>query len=206
MPDLINLFPESNYVLNPNTCIDQDLRQIFCGPTQTAWDAATKLNMGQLAQGRKNCVIWGTETIHFFQRFKIPAGIKSMYARFVAKIRPQKEETHCVRLTSGSNIVDYTGTFSNPTAKITMSKLLLNSVASTPVARFMNTNIKYFYLNNPMLRYDYMHISIAVIPQEIINAYNLLPLFNTSHVLIENWKVMYGLPQAINIAHDQLAQ
>ena len=53
---------------------------------------------------------------------------------------------------------------------MTTTKLLLNSFVSTPGAKFMTSDIKYFYLNTPMSQYEYMRISITLIPQDIIDA------------------------------------
>ena len=41
-----------------------------------------------------------------------------------------------------------------------------------------------------MLQYKYMRISITMINQDIINAYNLLPLVNNGHLLIKICKGM----------------
>ena len=58
-----------------------------------------------------------------------------------------------------------------------------------------------------MTRYKYIKLPIKVIPSEIINQYNLLPLVHTDdHVYIEIRKGMYSLPQASCIANDQLQQ
>jgi hypothetical protein len=80
----------------------------------------------------------------------VPADRKVTYGRIVATIRPQKSETHRVRLTVGGNLIDYPGNVSTPTADMTTAKILFNSVISTPDARFMCTDVKDFYLNTPM--------------------------------------------------------
>ena len=71
-----------------------------------------------------------------------------------------------------------------------MTKLLLNSFASIPGAKFTTSEIKYFYMKTLMLQYKYMRISITMINQDIINAYNLLPLVNNGHLLIKICKGM----------------
>ena len=60
----------------------------------------------------------------------------------------------------------------------------------------MGIDIKDFYLNNAMSRYEYMRIPISQIPQKIIDMYNLTPLIHNGAVHVEIRKGMYGLPQA----------
>ena len=43
-----------------------------------------------------------------------------------------------------------------PTADLLTVKLLLISIISTPNAKFTTMDIKDFYLNTPMARYEYM--------------------------------------------------
>ena len=53
---------------------------------------------------------------------------------------------------------------STDTADITTAKILFNSILSTENARFLGLDIKNFYLNNDMEIYEYMKISIDIIP------------------------------------------
>jgi hypothetical protein len=57
-----------------------------------------------------------------------------------------------------------------------------------------------------MSRYEYMRLSINIIPQEIIEAYNLMPFVHNGHVYIEIQRGMYGLPQAGIIANQLLTR
>ena len=63
-----------------------------------------------------------------------------------------------------------------PTDGLTTSKLLFNSVISTPLEKFLRIDIKYFYLCTPLNRYKYMHLPLTIIPDKIIKKYNLLTL------------------------------
>ena len=85
-----------------------------------------------------------------------------------------------------------------------MNKILLNIVVSTLGAKFMTRNIKYFYLNTPMLWYKYMRISITMNPQDIINSYNILPLIKNVHFLVKILKGIYDLNQYGKIAHNYI--
>jgi hypothetical protein len=57
-----------------------------------------------------------------------------------------------------------------------------------------------------MESFEYMRIPITLIPQEIIDQYNLLPLVSDGHVYIEVQKGMYGLPQAGILANQLVAR
>ncbi len=71
----------------------------------------------------------------------------------------------------------------------------------------MTLDIKNFYLNTPMARYEYVRIKIEDIPDEIIKQYNLREKTDTDgYVFIEVSKGMYGLPQAGILAQQLLEQ
>ena len=56
-----------------------------------------------------------------------------------------------------------------------------------------------------MEHYEYMKLPIDVILDKIIDQYNLRPLVHSNdHACIEIRKGMYGLPQAGQIANNQL--
>ncbi len=55
-----------------------------------------------------------------------------------------------------------------PTADLLTVKLLLNSIISTPNAKFTTMDIKDFYLNTPMARYEYMRLQLADMPEDVI--------------------------------------
>jgi hypothetical protein len=67
-------------------------------------------------------------------------------------------------------------------------------------------DIKNFYLNTPLTRFEYMVINISSIPQEIIDEFRLLELAHDGRVYIEIQKGMYGLPQAGILANKLLQQ
>lgn len=55
-----------------------------------------------------------------------------------------------------------------------------------------------------MARYEYMKISIDIIPEDIIIRYKLKEKVHNGYVYVEIRKGMYGLPQAGKIANDDL--
>jgi hypothetical protein len=142
--------------------------------------------------------------MHFIPISDLPSDRKATYLRIVADYKPHKAEPNRIRFTVGGNRIDYPGKVSTPTADLATVKILLNSVLSTPNARFMTIDIKDFYLNTPMDRYEYMRIPVKDIPPAIMEHYNLRPLIHNHHVLVEIRKGMYGLPQAGILANERL--
>jgi hypothetical protein len=114
------------------------------------------------------------------------------------------KNTRHICFTVGGNNVDYSGDISTKTAGLTTTKSLINSVISTPGTRSCAFNIKDFYLNTPMERYEYMQIPVHQIPQAIFERYNLQELTHKDHVYVEIRKSMYGLPQAGILANKLL--
>jgi hypothetical protein len=84
------------------------------------------------------------------------------------------------------------------------AKLLINSTIPTPNAEFYGIDLANFYLMMPMLEYGYMRLQLELIPDKIINKYNLCDLINDQEwVYIKFWMGMYSLPQA-GILADKL--
>jgi hypothetical protein len=97
----------------------------------------------------------------------------------------------------GGNCIDYPWNKSTTTADLTTEKLLFNSTISTPGASFYGINLANVYFNILMERYEYMRLRLDIVPQEIIDKYNLTKIVNADGwVYVEICKGMYGLPQA----------
>lgn len=142
--------------------------------------------------------------MHFIKYSDMPPGRKATYLRIVVADRPLKTATKRVRFTVGGNQIDYPGVVSTKTADLTTVKCLLNSVISTPGARFATGDIQDFYLNTPMERFEYMRIRVDLIPECIMQQYNLHDKVHRGYIYVEIRKGMYGLPQAGRIANDRL--
>ena len=119
---------------------------------------------GQLAKGVGTRTKTGTETIEFIKKSQVPQGKTVTYARVVAELRPQKSEPERVRITVGGNLIDYPGDKRTPTTEITTIKMHLNSVVSTPEAKYFCTYFHNFYLKTITEGPDYMRIKIKLIP------------------------------------------
>jgi hypothetical protein len=134
--------------------------------------------------------LYNTNTIIFIQRSNIPKGRKVTYGSFVVDIKDHKEEKERTRLTVGGDHIEYPGDKSTRTAGLTTSKILINSFISTLGAKFLVIEIKQFYLNTPLGRFEYMVINLLSIHQETINKYDLLNLAQDGNVYIDIQKDM----------------
>jgi len=77
------------------------------------------------------------------------------YGLITTLIRPEKiSEPNQTRLVAGRDRVHYPGDAGTPTADLLTVKLLIYSIISTTGAKFMTMDIKDFYLNSPMARYE----------------------------------------------------
>ena len=107
----------------------------------------------------------------------------------------------------GGNLLDFTGNLSASTASVATEKCVFNSVVSTPGARCLLADIKYFHLNNILPDLEFIRIPLKIVPQEIIDAYNLTTLVEDQgwiYMRIENF--MYVLKQAGIIANQELVK
>jgi hypothetical protein len=194
----------ANAVIDPSTGAMLEYAQLRKGEDADIWLRSFGNEIGRLAQGYAPYTKSGSDTLFFIAHSDKPADRKATYMRVVASIRMNKEETHRVRCTVGGDKVDYPGKVSTPTAELTTVKIHLNSVISTPGARYATLNVKDFYLGTPIQRYEYMRIPVHLIPPDLMLQYNLEPLIHNGHVMIEIRKGMYGLPQAGLLAQLQL--
>ncbi len=126
----------------------------------------------------------GTNTIFFIQKGQVPRDRAKdvTYGLITTLIRPEKiEEPNRTRLVAGGDRVHYPGDAGMPTIKI-----LLNSIISTPNAKFMTMDIKNFYLN-----------TLSDMPEDVIAQYKLNEIATLEgYIYCEIQKGMYSLPQA----------
>jgi len=118
----------------------------------------------------------GTNTIVFIKKNQVPQDRAKdvTYGLITCLVQPEKiDEPNRTRLVAGGDRVHYPGDAGTPTANLLTVKLLLNSIISTPNAKFMTMDIKDFYLNTPMTRYEYMRLRLADMPKDVIVHYKL---------------------------------
>jgi hypothetical protein len=66
----------------------------------------------------------------------------------------------------GGNLINYPDDVGTPTANLLLIKILLNSVISTPGAKFATADISNFYLMSPLMkRPEYAKIRLSDIPE-----------------------------------------
>jgi hypothetical protein len=94
--------------------------------------------------------LYKTNTIRCIRRSDIPKGQKVTYGSFVVDIKDHKEEKERTRLTVGGDQIEYPGEKSTGTAGLATAKILINSVISTPSAKFLVIDINNFYLSTPL--------------------------------------------------------
>jgi hypothetical protein len=149
----------------------------------------------------------GTNTIFFIHKNEIPLDRRKdvTYDRIVCTVRPEKDDPNRTRLTVGGNLINYPGDCGTPTADLLTVKLLLNSVVSTPGAKFMTIDISNFYLMTPLDRYEYIKMKIENFPEDVIAHYNLREKVTPDgYVYVECRRGMYGLPQSGILAQELL--
>jgi hypothetical protein len=160
--------PMANSVINEDTGASLEYRHLIQDDsTFPVWNKAAANEFGRLAQGFGGR-LEGSNTIFFIPHQAVPKGKIITYGRFVVDIRPNKSETHRVRLTVGGNLIQYPGDVSTLSADITTSTYLWNSTISTEGAKYTCLDVTNVYLGTPMESFEYMRIPIKLIPQEII--------------------------------------
>jgi hypothetical protein len=88
---------------------------------------------------------------------------------------------------------------------MTLFKISVKSIISTPYAKCFMMDIKDFYLNTPVKRPEYMRLKISDIPDEIIEQYNLKSLVTLAgYIYCKINRRMHGLPQPGLIAQELL--
>ena len=201
--------PLFNAVTHPVTGAQCEYRHLSNGQDRgqcpIVWISSFANELGRLVQGVGNRIS-GTNTIHFIPFSLVPYNKHPIYDRIVSDIRPHKQEVERIRLTVNGDTISCPYDINTAVADLTTVKIYFNSVISTPSARFMEADIRNFYLNNDIPPPEYMRLPIKIIPLEIIKEYNLLPLVHNDFIYIHIDKSMYGLPQARKIAHDALIQ
>jgi hypothetical protein len=199
----------ANEIFNEDMGKLMKYRQLITHPKyREVWFHSSANEFGRLAQGVGGC-IQGTNTIFFIHKHQVPTDRWKdiTYAKFVCELKPNKAEVHRTRLTVGGDKVHYPGNVGTPTTDLTLVKMHINSIISTPGARYMTLDVKNFNLNTPMARYEYVRIKIDDIPEEIIVEYNLCKKATSDgHVYVKIQKGMNGLPQAGILAQQLLEQ
>jgi hypothetical protein len=153
-----------------------EYRHLVANPkTRATWLQSYGNEIGRLAQGMPGRNT-GTNTIVFIHKNQVPRDRVTdvTYGLITTLVRPEKiDEPNRTRLVARGDRVHYPGDAGTPTADLLTVKLLINSIISTSGAKFMTMDIKDFYLNTPMARFEYMRLRITDMPDDVIAHYNL---------------------------------
>jgi hypothetical protein len=193
-------------VMDSDTGDMLEYRHLLKNPKyRETWSKAFGKEIGRLAQGQEG-VVEGTDALHFIDYNEIPRDRRKdvTYARICADYRPEKSDPNRIRITVGGNLVNYPGDVGIKTADLLTVKLMLNSVISTPGAKFISMDISNFYLMAPMDRPEYVRMNLSDFPDEIIEEYNLREKAKDGCVIAECKRCVYGLPQAGILANKYL--
>ena len=85
-------------------------------------------------------------------------------------------------------------------------KLQINSILSTPDAKYACYDISNFYLGMPLDHPEYVCIQLSTILQEFIDKYDLTKYAHNGWIFFEIIKGVYGLKQAGKLANDLLTE
>jgi hypothetical protein len=143
--------PLANAVLDPSSGEFLEHRQICRDPRyKTVWDTSYTNKLGRLCQGigegpkPGTKQVDGTNTFFLINYDNIPAHKKKpiCHTKVVCKVRPEKDDPDCTRITIGGSIICYPGDVGTNTASLELIKILLNSVLSRKGARFSTIDLK----------------------------------------------------------------
>ena len=94
-------------------------------------------------------------------------------------LKLDKDEKYIIRLTIGGSHIIYTYDISTPTTELTNVELLLNSVISTSKVKFMTLDTKTVYLSKDIPKYEYICITLTIVPHNIIDQFKLQDIATT---------------------------
>jgi hypothetical protein len=129
----------ANAVIDPTTRRVLSYEDLIKDPkTRDLWSNAMTKELARLAQGLDE-LTEGTSTVFYMSHEEInniPKDHTITYARTVIAFRPQKANPNRVRITVGENLITYPAEVTTRTADMVTSKILWNSVVSTPGAKY----------------------------------------------------------------------
>ena len=160
-PPSLPITPLASSIIHSDTGIVYEYHDLIKQPKcMVVWMQSFSNKPGCLTQG--NAMTTGTDTIFFIQKSCIPQGCTVTYGRIVVAYHPQKANPYQTWLTIGRDCIHYPHDASTSTAYITTVKLLVNSIISTPNARFLTLDIKNYYLGTPLDNMNTFSLTISI--------------------------------------------
>jgi hypothetical protein len=139
--DIINLPETANAVICPETGKSLKHQELINKlKYKIKWMRSTANEINRL---------YNTNTIRFIRRSEIPKERKVTYGSFVVDIKDHEEEKERTSLTVGGDHIEYPGDKSTRTAGLTTTRILINSVISTPSAKFLVIDINFYIFEHP---------------------------------------------------------
>ena len=93
---------KDNAIVHPISVLSLEYRHPITGNEKFTWRRYFANELGQLSQGIRT--IKGTNTVFFIPKHKVPFTTKKVtYGKIVCDIKPDKVETHRIRITVGVN-------------------------------------------------------------------------------------------------------
>jgi hypothetical protein len=148
------------------------------------WDNYNYNEYVRLFQGHKGGVK-GTITCFVIKHNCVPKGHMPTFAKLICAYRPHKSEPHWVRMPVGGNIVDYPGEVAANTSNLPVTKSIINIIIYTEDALYMNMDINNYYLGNPLGLCEYIKIAVSMVPDMIMEEYNLYDLIHNGNLYVE---------------------
>ena len=90
------------------------------------------------------------------------------YTSVVCEVRPGKKDMNQTRITICRTHVCFPGYFGTNTASLDFFKLTINNILSIAEAKYVYSDIDFFYFSTPLGRPEYVKIQLTKISQKII--------------------------------------
>ena len=117
--------------------------------------------------------------IFFIHKQTVPSNnIKDVTdGKIVCDYKENREDPKRTWLEVGDNMINYSGEYGTPTAKLLIVKILFGSSLLTMNSRFMTVDIKNIYLNTPLEIYECIRLKMAYLSEGVIEIYKLWKIF-----------------------------
>ena len=173
--------------------------------TRALWLRSGENEFGRLTEGFKD--ITGMQVLEWITKEEIPPNKTPTYPRYTVAYRPEKDEKERTRITAGGDRLEYEGITTTHTASMETIKIHINSVLSTPGAKWCSGDISNMYLESTLPDPQYVKFRLSLIPPAYATAYELQDIADQhGNVYARIKKAWYGLKESGKIAHDDLVQ
>ena len=103
----------ANPIMDKDTGKLHEYRDLIKGKDKSVWEQGMSNELVKLADSVGTQMLHGTNTIKYIRYEDMPNHKKPTYARVVSKLRPQKPDPFCIRVTAGGNLIIYLDDKSN---------------------------------------------------------------------------------------------